>query len=254
MFKNPEIIWLNTNRYLLRFNLPIIKYLSNFVNIAHWEYQQNEDEGTSLDVAIKLLDDYLSLINKPVHLVGHSTCGLLGLWYAHKYPEKVKSLSILGVGVNPAFDWVSYYYMMRSNLSCSKEVILARLAKHLFGYQNPYYQKAFVKLLERALLYSLSPHSLYQRFNLPMGTISQPLMICGSKNDQIVCWEEMERWQCHLKPEDYLWQCPTGEHFFHHFQYKLLAEEMIKFWSLLSENQSICSNNYQDKISSFSSI
>lgn len=237
MFKNPDVLWLSTNPYLLRFNLPIIKYLSNHVKIGQWEYQINEDEGTSIDQALELLDNYLNLIEKPVHLIGHSNCGLLGLYYAQKYPEKVKSLTILGVGGNAGWDWVSYYYIMRSNLQCSKEVILARLAKNLFGYHNSYYQKAFIQLLDKALLYSLTPHSLYQRFNLPITSISSPLMVCGSQNDQIVSWDEIKKWKCYLKPQDYLWQCPQGEHFFHYFQAKLLSEKIVDFWSSLSNEE-----------------
>ncbi|BAQ63506.1 alpha/beta fold hydrolase [Geminocystis sp. NIES-3709] len=229
MFKNPDVLWLNTNPYLLRFNLPIIKYLSRHVNICQWEYSQTEDEGTSLDIAIELLDDYISLLKKPVNLIGHSTCGLLGLLYAQKYPEKVKSLTILGVGINPSLDWLSYYYLLRTNLYFSKERILSRLANILFGYHNYYYQKAFIGLLEKALLYSLSPHSLYKRFNLSIEKISSPLMICGSENDQIVSWEEITKWKNYLKPQDILWQCPEGEHFFHYFQPSLVSENIINF-------------------------
>lgn len=237
MFKNPDVLWLNSNPYLLRFNLPVMKCLSNHVKIGQWEYKIHQDESTSINQAIELLDDYLNLIKKPVHLIGHSTCGLLGLYYAQKYPEKVKSLTVLGVGANAGWDWVSYYYIMRSNLQCSHEIILAKVVKNLFGYHNQYYQKAFIQLLEKALLYSLSPHSLYQRFNLPVTQIHSPLMICGSKNDKVVSWNEIEKWQPYLKEEDYLWQCPQGEHFFHYFEPKLLSEEIVNFWHLLSKKE-----------------
>ena len=146
MFKNPDILWLSTNPYLRRFNLPTIQHLSHYVDISHWEYQQTEDEATSFTQAINLLEDYLSMLEKPVHLVGHSTCGLLGLHYAYKYPQRVKSVILLGVGVNPALDWLSYYYLWRKNWDCSQEIVLAYLAKYLFGSHSHYYRKAFVKI------------------------------------------------------------------------------------------------------------
>ena len=232
MFKNPNIIWLNTNPYLRRFNLPVIQHLSNYVDIGHWEYQQTEDEGTSFAQGINLLEDYLSTIKKPMHLVGHSTCGLLGLYYAYKYPQRVKSLTLLGVGVNPAIDWLSYYYLWRKDWDCSQEVVLAHLAKYLFGSQSHYYRKAFVAILEKAMFYSLSKHSLYKQysyFHLPK--IECPLMIIGSVEDQIVPWSEIAKWKTKLKSTDMLWQCPTGEHFFHYFQPQLIGEKLLEFWS-----------------------
>ena len=234
MYKNPEILWLSTNPYLMRFNLPIIKYLSQYVNIAQWEYQLTEDESTSRECAIALLEDYLKMVKKPVHIIGHSTCGLLGLQYAHQYPEKVKSLTLLGVGINPALDWISYYYLLRNNFNCSQDGILAHVAKYLFGYRNFYYQKSLVKILKKALIYSLSPHSLYQKCSyLPIETTSYPLMVCGSNDDQIVYWKEIEKWQSYLKPEDKIYQCPNGEHFFHYFQPQLLGKQVLDFWASL---------------------
>ena len=64
MFNNPHILWLNTNPYLRRFNLPVIKYLSNYIGVGHWEYEQTEDEGTSIDQGLNLLEDYLNLLKK----------------------------------------------------------------------------------------------------------------------------------------------------------------------------------------------
>ncbi len=232
MFKNPEVLWLNTNPYLRRFNLPAIQYLSKSVDIAHWEYEQTEDEGTSIEQAVYLLNDYLSLLNKPIHLVGHSTCGLLGLLYAQKYPEKVKSLTLLGVGTNLAVDWLSYYYFWRNNWHCSQEIVLAHVAKYLFGCHSHHYRLAFIKILEKAIPYSLSNHSLYQsNSKSAIDFIQCPLMIAGCIEDKIVPWSEMQKWQSKLKPEDRLWQCPTGDHFFHYFQPELISENLLHFWT-----------------------
>lgn len=232
MFKNPHILWLNSNPYLRRFNLPAIKYLANYVDIGHWEYEQTEDEGTSIDQGVNLLEDYLSLLKEPIHLVGHSTCGLLGLYYAQKYPQRVKSLTLLGVGVNPALDWLSCYYLWRNNWGCSQEIVLAHLAKYLFGSHSHYYRKALMKILEKAMIYSLSSHSLYKiDNNLGVPSVDCRLMITGSIEDKIVPWSEIEKWRSQLKPNDILWQCPRGEHFFHYFQPQLIGEKLLEFWS-----------------------
>lgn len=65
MYKNPDILWLSTNPYLMRFNLPVIKYLSQYVSIGQWEYQLTEDETTSLDLAIEFLNNYLEMVKNP---------------------------------------------------------------------------------------------------------------------------------------------------------------------------------------------
>lgn len=249
MYKNPDILWLNTNPYLLRFNLPIIKYLSQYVSIGQWEYEITEDEGACLNNAIALLDSYLEMIKKPVHLIGHSTCGMLGLEYAQRYPEKVKSLTVLGVGINPSLDWVSYYYLLRNNFNCSQDVTLAHVAKYLFGYRNSYYQKSLVKIIHKALFYSLSPHSLYKKYSYSsIETLKTPLMICGSVHDKIVFWSEVKKWKNYLKPQDALWQCPEGEHFFHYFEPKLVGGKIVNFLSGLSLNYS---NHYESVIKNF---
>lgn len=236
MFKSPDVLWLNTNTYLKRFNLPIIKYLSRQVSIGQWEYEQNQDEGCSLEGAIALLDEYLTMTQKPVHLIGHSTGGLLGLLYARQHPEKVKSLTLLGVGFNPGNDWVEYYYNLRKNFPCGREIILTRLSHHLFYYQNHYYQKAFVNILDKALLYSLSPHSLYKTMDISTGGITKPLMVCGSSEDAIIPCQEIEKWQPYLKKEDYLCLINQNSHFFHYLSPQCVGQQILKFLKATSQS------------------
>lgn len=237
MFKNPDVLWLSTNPYLMRFNLPIIKCLSHHFAIGHWEYEQKPDEGCSLDIAIALLDDYLTMIKKPVHLIGHSTGGLLGLLYARQHPEKVRSLTLLGVGVNPEIDWISSYYDLRTNLPCSREIVLGSMAKLLFSYQNHYYQRAFVQILSKAVSFSLSPHSLYQKKEILKGGITQPLMVCGSVQDAIVTSSQIQQWQPYLKKEDSISKLSEGGHFFHYHSPQTVGKEISKFLKPISANQ-----------------
>lgn len=236
MFKSPDVLWLNTNTYLKRFNLPIIKYLSRQVSIGQWEYEQSQDEGVSLQGAIALLDDYLTMTNKPVHLIGHSTGGLLGLLYARQYPEKIRSLTLLGVGANPSTDWVEYYYNLRKNFPCSRETILTRLSHHLFHYQNHYYQQTFVNILDKALLYSLSPHSLYKNEQIPLGGIEKPLMVCGSFEDVIIPCQDIEKWHPYLKSKDTLYVSNHHSHFFHYLSPQCVGQQILRFLTTTSQN------------------
>ena len=228
MSKLPDVLWLNTSPSLQCFNQPLLCYLSHQVTIAQWEYCQSQDEASSLDVAVFLLHDYLSSCNRPIHLIGHSTGGLLGLLYARRYPETVKSLTLLAVGADAAVDWQAHYYAHRCNLS--RQATLKAMAYNLFGYHNERTIEALVKLLEQDLDCSLSPHSLFQKLSLPPGGAPVPLMVCGSKEDIVVDPEALRGWEPWLKSGDYLWSYLEGKHFFHFFQPHQVVEKIINFW------------------------
>jgi len=229
----PLAVWLNTSQSFQRFAKSPIRYLSQQVAIAEWNYYQNEDEPSSLEIALVLLHDYLKQCNQPVHLIGHSTGGLLGLLYARKYPERVKSLTLLGVGVHPAVDWQAHYYTMRQLLPISQEIILAQMVQHLFGYQEKYSTKALVKLLKRDLNTSPSPHSLFQRVSIPPSGVPIPLMVCGSQDDLIVDSYSLQGWKDYFKEGDRLWEHPWGHHFFHYFYPQEVTRAIFKFWKSL---------------------
>ncbi|WP_223280267.1 alpha/beta fold hydrolase [Nostoc sp. PA-18-2419] len=92
MSRLPDVLWLNTSPSLQYFAQPLLCYLSDLVTIQEWKYSQSQDEVSSLDNAVALLDDHLKSSNRPVHLIGHSTGGLLGLLYSRRYPEKVTAV------------------------------------------------------------------------------------------------------------------------------------------------------------------
>jgi pimeloyl-ACP methyl ester carboxylesterase len=236
MSKLPDVVWLNTSPSLLCFAQPLICQISRKVTVALWEYHQTQDEASSLDVAVELLHDYLQSCSQPVHLVGHSTGGLLGLSYSRKYPEKVKSLTLLAVGVDAAVDWQAHYYTHLPFLSRQKT--LNAMVYNLFGYQDQQTVKRLVRILEQDLNCSLSPHSVFQRVSVPPSRISVPLMVCGSLNDIIVEPEALHGWRPYLKEGDReagtrcdrLWECPQGRHFFHFSQPQLVAKQIFNFW------------------------
>lgn len=227
------ILSLNVSPSLRRLDQPLLQYLSRTHSVAQWEYHQTEDEPCSLAIALVLLHDHLKSCARPVHLMGHGTGGLLGLLYARQHPERVKSLSLLSVGVHPAVDWQAHYYVQRQMLSCSREAILVQMAQHLFkasaGLPIPMFRQ--IQMLEQDLDSSLSPHSLFRRQSVPAGNISSPLMVCGGAEDIVVDPNQLWGWQNLLKPEDRIWSCPESGYFFHFSHPEPLAAQLTQFWS-----------------------
>jgi len=223
-------VWINANPSFKCFDSRIVRYLSQQVPIAYWEYSQALDEASSIEIALTLLHDYLKSKSEPVDLVGHETGGLLGLLYARKYPHRVKSLTLLGVNSTPSIDWQAHYYQMRKLLPCSPEMILGRMVQMMFGYQSPKNVIEIAKMLKKDLYTAPTTHSLYQLDRVKPGGVSVPLMVCGSDNDGIVDRSGLEGWSEYLKDDDVLWINPEGYHFFHYFFPEYTGRKIIKFW------------------------
>jgi hypothetical protein len=54
-----DVLWLSASSVLQRFDQPLVGYLSKYRRIAHWEYLQNIDEGSSIDQGVELLYEFL---------------------------------------------------------------------------------------------------------------------------------------------------------------------------------------------------
>lgn len=223
-------VWINANPSFKQFDGRIIRYLSNQVPIAYWEYHQQLDEAGSIDIAVTLLHDYLKSQSQPIDLIGHGTGGLVGLLYARKYPHRVKSLTLLGVGSSPSIDWQAHYYQMRKLLPCSQEMILGRMVQMMFGYQSRSNVINLVEILKKDLYTAPTTHSLYQLERVKSGGVSVPIMICGSNNDGIVNRSALQGWSNYLKDDDVLWTNSEGHHFFHYFYPESTGRKIIKFW------------------------
>lgn len=230
MSSSPAVLWLSANPSFDRFAQPLLHHVARIATISSWQYEQNPDEASSLDVALGLLHDYVRHCDRPLHLVGHSTGGLLGWLYARQYPENVQSLALLGVGVYPGVDWQAHYYALQALLPCSREVLLAQMVRMLFGKQNHYTTKALISVLEKDITTSPSPHSLYQRPSITPGGVNMPFLVCGSQNDAIADLAALKGWHDWLKPEDSLWTCAQGYHFFHYFYPRLVGDRLLRFW------------------------
>jgi pimeloyl-ACP methyl ester carboxylesterase len=229
MSKLPDALWLNVSPALEKLDRPLLKILSGQMTIAQWQYCQTPDEPMSLQIALDLLHSYLQQYDRPIHLLGHSTGGLLGLLYARRYPEKVRSLTLLSVGVNPAIDWQAHYYAQFQLLPCSRKTLLDQTVYNLFGFQARPTMPGFLQLLEQDLKQALSPHTLYRRASFSPGGVSVPLMVCGGQSDTVVDPNLLMGWQLWLKDCDRLWICPNGRYFFHAVHSQLVGQKIGEF-------------------------
>ena len=241
-----DALWVTTSPHLNRFDQPLIQQLCKHTTIAQWQYQQSEDEPCSLDIAVDLLHEYLKTYDYPLHLIGHGTGGLVSLLYARQCPQRVRSLTLLGVGAWAALDWMAHYYFHLQLVPYRRHLVLSQLIPDFFGEQNPTITCYLARLLEKELAVSPSPHSLFQRSNLAPGGVPVPLLVCGSKQDPVVDTQAIREWQPWLKECDRIWQCANGRHFFHCFHPLPVAEQILKFWQiesnppLVTENFSFC--------------
>lgn len=239
MISTPQALWINVSPSFKPLSQSLLRHLSQTVTIACWDYHQSSDEPCCLEGAVALLHDYVQCCDRPLHLIGHGTSGLIGLLYARKHPEYVRSLSLLAVGVYPAVDWQAHYYVQRQLLSCRREMILAQMADHLFGHRNRIPTPRLMQMLEQDLDASLSPHSLFKRNSVASGNVEVPLLVCGGADDIVVDVNHLKGWQDCFKPGDRLWICPNERHFFHFSRPQTVSQEIAAFWGTLSRSSRI---------------
>ncbi len=230
MSSSPEYLWLSVSPSLKCFDRPLLRLLSQHVSIARWDYRQTLDEASHWSTALDLLHIYLKKMGRPVHLLGHGMAGVVGLLYARRYPEWVRSLTLLAVAPQPANTWHAHYYVQRHLLPCDRHQVLAQAVRSLFGTSLPYAAKDVVAALNHDLTYAPHPHSLLQLTTLAPGGIASPLLVCGGRADPIVTPPILHEWWSWLKPQDYLWECPEGRHFFHYDHPESVAATIVEFW------------------------
>jgi len=233
MSHQSPIIWLNFSPALRRFDRPLMRQLTKTHAIFQWDYRQTPDEPNCLTTGLNLMTQYLAQFDEPVHLIGHSTSGLLALLYARQCPEKVKSLSLLSVGVYPALDWQAYYYNQFDSLRYSRYLLLSQMANQLFDCRSLRQTQTIVNILEADLLTSISPHSLYKQLVILPNHIAVPLFIAVGAEDNIIDASLFSGWQRWEKDGDRLWLCPKGKHFFQFEHPELIALQLQQFWSAL---------------------
>ncbi|MDB9527627.1 alpha/beta hydrolase [Oscillatoria sp. CS-180] len=226
----PDALWIGVNPSLSRFDQRLFRLLNRQIEMHYWGYCQTADEPCCMETALSLLHEYMQQHSQPIHLVGHGLSGALGLVYARLYPTRVKSLTLLSVGVNPTVGWQAHYYALRNLLPCDRYVILLQMVGMLFGPHSVAKANGLVKLLEKVLDTELSPHSLADCDGFSQGGIHSPLLICHGAHDAVVDPKAHSRWQQWLQPGDRLWTCPQGRHFFHDTHAKKVSPIVLDFW------------------------
>lgn len=243
-FSSEDVLWLSVSPSLQFFDRSLLSYLNYSVPVQIWEYQQTEDEVCSLDMAVELLHEFLTLRDRPIHIIGHSTSGLVGLMYARRYPHKVSSLGLLAVGLPSAINWQAHYYTYLSAFPWSRKQVLTQMVGDMLGLQNQIINQRLISYFEDDLACSPCTHSLFRISNSQDEGVEVPLLICSSKTDFMVSPLVMRRWSKFLKKGDRFWECQEGRHFFHHFYPEQVGEEILKFWLSLHSHQAILNFNF----------
>jgi hypothetical protein len=233
--KPARVLWLSVSPSLKLFDQPLLQHLRTSCPVAHWEYHQNQDEASGLEPALVLLCEYLHTLPQPVHVIGHGLSGVLALLLAARYPERVRSLTMLAVSGQPMATWHAHFYVQRQLLPCSREQLLIRTAKTLLAEQGWDRVRPLAMALAKELDTSPVPHSVFQVVGIPAPPVTVPILVCGSPDDPIVDPVGLGQWQDQLKQEDQVWSCPAGRHFFHYFFPHEVALRILEFWRGLGE-------------------
>lgn len=225
-----DALCLNLSPRLKRFDVRLLQNLSSQMRIGCWEYSQTLDEPCCLSTAVHLLHDYVRQGDRPLHLIGHGVSGSLALLYAKRYPQWVRSLTVLSVGENPATSWHSHYYALLHLLPCHRPMILAQMVRLLFGPQSYPMTNAFVRILAADLDSALSPHSLVHQTKVNLIPVRPPVFATIGGQDQLINPLLNQQDSPWLKASDRVWSCPEGRHFFHYEYPQQTADAIAQFW------------------------
>ncbi|PSB56483.1 alpha/beta fold hydrolase [Chamaesiphon polymorphus] len=236
----PKVLWVSASPSLKYFHRHLLARLAKVSEIEFWEYYQTLDEGSSIDNAVDLLDEYLANTDRPVHLIGHGIGGVVALSYARKYPTRVASLVLLSVAVQPGINWHSYYYARLQSARCDRDFLLRSIAIDLFPGICPSRIRDLADRLDRDLVEAPSSHSLFRLDILTEGGVNMPVMIGGAHDDLAITSPALYGWTSYFKAEDKIWQIPVGGHFFHHFHPDLVGYQIQQFWQKLEPEIILC--------------
>ncbi|MGB7251627.1 MAG: alpha/beta hydrolase [Phormidesmis sp.] len=252
MTRESDVLWLSVSPSLKCFDQRLLSQLAKVAPVRRWEYCQTPDEPCCIESVIETLHDYIShrvaleassgQRDHKLHLLGHGVSGTVALLYARRYPQHVASLSLLSVSAMPAVNWQAHYYALRQLLPCSREIVLAQMARLMFGDRPIRFAKALSQLLVRDLDSHFTLHSLANRKKISPGGADVPLLVCNGQTDRLTSPNSLAHnsaqleisWEEWLKPGDRSWLCPDGNYFFHFHHPAIVANRIADYWQQVS--------------------
>ena len=92
-----KVLWIDLQPTLHCLNKRVAQLLSRTFSVQRWSFQHDLDESCSVATVHDLLRQTLVASPEPMHLVGHGISGTVACLFAEKYPDLVKSLTLLSV-------------------------------------------------------------------------------------------------------------------------------------------------------------
>ncbi len=228
-----SVLWLNVSPSLSWLHAPLLQRLARSVSIARWNYSQTLAAPSALDSAIARLHQYLQArATDPLHLVGHGLSAAFACQYADRYPQQVRSLTLLSVAPQEMATWHLYYYLQRQQLSICRIRLLMGIAQCLLGGQSFPLIQRLALALDRDLEAAPSLYSLLCHLSQPNPAPSVPVLLGNSQDDAVVKAFSPEEWANRLPTGSCQWLAPAGRHFFHYFAPDAIAHQMFQFWGL----------------------
>lgn len=232
-----EILWIDLQPTLHCLNKRVAQLLSQTAHVRRWSFQHDLDESCSIETIHQLLYETLEASLEPVHLIGHGISGTISCLFAEKYPDLVKSLTLLSVDTLSSNHWSSHYLQMRSRLPCARKSILIHLSSMLFPQISPQASHAFPSLLVKCLDSEFIQGSILGHAPLDNLCVSGvPTLVLNGSDDFVVDSNSEIRWSQILKPGDRYHSVHHGRHFFQFDQASKTAQAITDFIAMISDN------------------
>ena len=226
-----KVLWIDLQPTLHCLNKRVAQLLSRTFSVQRWSFQHDLDESCSVATVHDLLRQTLVASPEPMHLVGHGISGTVACLFAEKYPDLVKSLTLLSVDTLSANHWSSHYLDMRSQLPSSRQAILRHLSSLLFSHQNPRAVEVLPCLLAKCLDNEFTQGSIVNQQHIPdlNSPKEVPTFVLNGESDFVVDTNSRDRWSKSLKSGDRFVCMEKGRHFFQFDQSQHVAQLITAF-------------------------
>ena len=225
-----KVLWIDLQPTLYCLNKRVAQLLSRAFVVQRWSFQHDLDESCSVSTVHDLLRQTLESSSEPFHLVGHGISGTVACLFAEKYPDLVKSLTLMSVDTLSANHWSSHYLEMRSQLPSSRQALLSHLSSLLFSSTNSRAVEVFPCLLAKCLDSEFIQGSIINQQQISnLNTPPMPSLVLNGEYDFVVDNNSHDRWSETLKSGDRYVCLKKGRHFFQFDQSQMVADLITSF-------------------------